>query len=242
MSDIHEFPGWQMTGEDETRETPVLGPQPASDLLVILPVRGTVLFPGMVMPLTVGRKRSVAAAQQAMRDKISVGIIMQRNEQMSEPAASDLHAVGTIASILRYVTTPDGTHHLVCQGQRRFRVREVVQEQPFMLARIDLIEEPDTQSPEIEARFVHLKQLASEALDLLPQAPPELVAMLQAIMSPVALADLAAAHLDLKPEEKQEILETTDLASRMDKVTLRMRSATRCCVSPLRSAGRPRHP
>jgi ATP-dependent Lon protease len=219
MSDIDEFPGWQMTGGDETREKPVLGPHAGSDLLVILPVRNTVLFPGMVMPLSVGRKRSVAAAQQAMRDKLSVGIVMQRNEQMSEPAASDLHAVGTIAGILRYVTTPDGTHHLVCQGQQRFRVREIVQEQPFMLARVDLIEEPDTQSPEIEARFVHLKQLASEALDLLPQAPPELVAMLQALTSPAALADLAAAHLDLKPEEKQEILETIDLASRMDKVT-----------------------
>ena len=190
-----------------------------ADLLVILPVRSTVLFPGMVMPLTVGRKRSVAAAQQAMRDKLPVGVLMQRSEQVAEPAASDLHAVGTIAGILRYVTTPDGTHHLVCQGRQRFRVREIVQEQPFILARVDLIDEPDTQSPEIEARFVHLKQLASEALELLPQAPPELVAMLQTITSPTALADLAAAHLDLKPEEKQEILETIDLASRMDTVT-----------------------
>ena len=222
MSDIDEFPDWQMTGEDETRKEPVSEPHASSDLLVILPVRSTVLFPGMVIPLTVGRKRSVAAAQQAMRDKLPVGVVMQRDEEMSEPAASDLHAVGTIASILRYVTTPDGTHHLVCQGQRRFRMREIVQEQPFMLARVDLIDETETQSLEIEARFAHLKQLASEALELLPQAPPELVAMLQAVTSPAALADLAAAHLDLKPEEKQEILETIDVSSRMDKVTRRL--------------------
>jgi ATP-dependent Lon protease len=219
MSDIHEFPGWQIPGEDEARERPEPGLHAGSDLLVIVPVRSTVLFPGMVMPLTVGRKRSVEAAQQAMREKLPVGIVMQRDEQVAEPAGSDLHSVGTVATILRYVTTPDGTHHLVCQGQQRFRVREIVQEQPFMLARADLIEEPDTQSPEIEARFVHLKQLASQALDLLPQAPPELVAMLQAVTSPVALADLAAAHLDLKPEEKQEILETIDLATRLDTVT-----------------------
>jgi ATP-dependent Lon protease len=222
MSDINENPEWQMTGEDETREEPVTQPHASPDLLVILPVRSTVLFPGMVMPLTVGRKRSVAAAQQAMRDKLPVGVVMQRNEETSEPAASDLHAVGTIASILRYVTTPDGTHHLVCQGQQRFRVREIVQEQPFMLARVDMIDETETQSPEIEARFAHLKQLASEALELLPQAPPELVAMLQAVTSPAALADLAAAHLDLKPEEKQDILETIDVSSRMDKVTRRL--------------------
>jgi ATP-dependent Lon protease len=219
MSDVQEIPGWQMTDENEAHENPPLGPHTGHDLLVILPVRNTVLFPGMVMPITVGRKRSVAAAQHAMRDKLPVGVVMQRDGEMSEPAASDLHAVGTIASILRYVTTPDGTHHLVCQGQQRFRVREIVQEQPIMLARADLIDETETRSPEIEARFAHLKQLASEALELLPQAPPELVAMLQAVTSPAALADLAAAHLDLKPEEKQEILETIDISGRMDKVT-----------------------
>ena len=69
MSDIHEFPGWQMTGEEEAREKPALGPHAGADLLVILPVRSTVLFPGMVMPITVGRQRSVAAAQQAVREQ-----------------------------------------------------------------------------------------------------------------------------------------------------------------------------
>ncbi len=219
MSDIHEFPGWQMTGEDAPGERSITGPAAASDLLVILPVRSTVLFPGMVVPLTVGRKRSVAAAQQAMRDKLPVGIVMQRDEQVAEPAATDLHPVGTIAVILRYVTTPDGSHHLVCQGQQRFRILEVVQEQPFMMARVSPIEEPDATSAEIEGRFVHLKQLASEALELLPQAPPELVAMLQAVTSASALADLAAAHLDLKADDRQEILETIDLVARIDKVT-----------------------
>lgn len=153
MANVHEFAAWQLTGEDEASSASK--PEMGSDLLMLLPVRNAVLFPGMVMPLTVGRKRSVAAAQQAMRDKLPVGIVMQRNEQVADPAASDLHVVGTIAGILRYVTTPDATHHLVCQGQQRFRVIEVVQEQPFMLARIALIEETETPSPEIEARFVH---------------------------------------------------------------------------------------
>ena len=219
MSDIHEFPGWHMLGEAGAQETAGQPPAAQSDLLIILPVRSTVLFPGMVMPLAVGRKQSIAAAQQAMQEKRPVGILMQRDEQVAEPAAADLHSVGTVAAIMRYVTTPDGTHHLVCHGQQRFRVVEVVHEQPFLVAKISLITEPDLRSPEIEARFVHLKQLAGEAIELLPQAPPELLAMLQGITSASALADLAAAHLDLKPEEKQEILEILDLTQRMDKVT-----------------------
>ncbi len=91
-----------------------------------------------------------------------------------------------------------------------------------MVARVSEIQEPEVDSPEIEARFIHLKQLATEALELLPQAPPELLASLQALTSPSALADLAAAHLDLKPEDKQEILEIIDLVARMDKVTQRL--------------------
>ncbi len=221
MSDIQEFPGWHMLGgAAEAGEQEKVGQKPAdqSDLLIILPVRSTVLFPGMVMPLAVGRKQTVSAAQQAMQGKLPIGILMQRDEQVAEPSAADLHAVGTVAAILRYVTTPDGTHHLVCQGQQRFRVIEVMQQQPFIVAKISLIAEPDMQSPDIEARFVNLKQLGREALELLPQAPPELVAMLEGVKSASALADLAAAHLDLKPEEKQEILETIDLTQRMDKV------------------------
>ncbi len=189
-----------------------------SDLLTILPVRGAVLFPGMVVPITVDRERSVAAAQQAMRENRPIGIVMQRDDQIADPTAIDLHAVGTVANILRYVTTPDGAHHLVCQGLQRFRVIEFTQQAPFMLARVGLIAEPQQESVEIEARFMHLKQLAGEALELLPQAPPELVATLQGLTSAAALADLAAAQMDIKPEEKQEILETVDLVSRLDKV------------------------
>jgi ATP-dependent Lon protease len=218
MSDLKERTGWQVLGEDPQKANPGPAASASSDLLLILPVRSTVLFPGIVMPLMVGRKRSVAAAQQAMRDQAPVGVVMQRDENAAEPTAADLHAVGTVANILRYVTTPDGAHHLVCQGQQRFRIVAIVQEQPVILAKVLLIEDPPTDSPEIEGRFVHLKQLASDALELLPQAPAELQSMVQAVTSAATLADLAAAHLDLKPEEKQDILETIDLIARMDKV------------------------
>ena len=204
-----------------TDETPRAGKEPspqAPDLMTILPVRGTVLFPGMVVPITVGRERSMAAAQQAVRENRPIGIIMQRDEQIAEPSAIDLHTVGTIANILRYVTTPDGAHHLVCQGLQRFRVIEFIKEAPVMLAHVGLIDEPDQQSAEIEARFMHLKQLAGEALELLPQVPPELWASLQAVTSARVLADQVAGQMDIKPDEKQEILETVDLIARLDKV------------------------
>ncbi len=218
MQDPNDSAVLAKTETDETQRT---GKEPsplAPDLMTILPVRGTVLFPGMVVPITVGRERSMAAAQQAVRENRPIGIIMQRDEQVAELSAIDLHTVGTVANILRYVTTPDGSHHLVCQGLQRFRVIEFTKEAPVMLARVGLIDEPDQQSAEIEARFMHLKQLAGEALELLPQAPPELWASLQAVTSATILADQVAGQMDIKPEEKQEILETIDLVARLDKI------------------------
>jgi ATP-dependent Lon protease len=193
-------------------------PAPPSDALIIVPVRATVLFPGLVLPITVGRPTSVAAAQQAMREQRELGLLMQRNPDVAEPTPADMYRVGCVANLMRYVTAQDGTHHLACQGEQRFQVLEFLHGWPFLVARVVRIPEPDTQSPEIEARFLSLKQQAIEALQLLPQAPPELIAAIESIAAPAQLADLAAAYMDLKPEEKQEVLETVGVVERMDKV------------------------
>ena len=190
-----------------------------SDALIILPVRNTVLFPGLVLPISIGRPGSVAAAQQAVREQRQLGILMQRNPDAPEPLAADLHRVGTVANIARYVTAPDGGHHLVCQGDQRFQVLEFLEGWPYLTARVARIPEPTSQGAEIEARFLNLQRQAVEALQLLPQAPPDLVAAMQAMTSPAQLADLAAAYMDIAPEEKQEILETIDISSRMQKVS-----------------------
>jgi ATP-dependent Lon protease len=190
-----------------------------SDALIVVPVRGTVLFPGMVFPVTLGRQKSVAAAQQAVRDQRQVGILMQRDPELADPSAIDMHRMGTVANIVRYVTAPDGGHHLVCQGEQRFQVTEFLSGWPFMVARVVQIPEPGVRSPEIEARFVNLKAQAIEAIQLLPQVPQDLLAAIQSIDSPPALADLATAYMDIKADEKQEILETVDIAARMDKVS-----------------------
>jgi ATP-dependent Lon protease len=195
-----------------------LPPLPA-DALIIVPVRNTVLFPGIVMPVRIGRTRSIMAAQQAVREQRQVGILLQREAERDDPTPIDMHRIGTVASIVRYVTAPDGGHHLICQGDQRFQIAEFLSGWPFFVARVVRIPEPATRTPEIEARFLNLQRQTLETLELLPQAPPELVAAVQGAASPAALADLAVAYMDVKPAEKQEILETIDVAARMDKVS-----------------------
>jgi ATP-dependent Lon protease len=190
-----------------------------SDALVIVPVRNFVLFPGVVMPVSIGRARSVAAAQQAIREQRPIGILMQRDPATEDPRPLDLHRMGTIANVARYITAPDGGHHLICQGDQRFQIIEFLDGWPFLVARVLHIPEPHPSSPEVEARFLHLQSQAVEAVELLPQAPPELLATFQSVTSPAELADLTTAYMDMKPEEKQEILETIDVIARMEKVS-----------------------
>ena len=196
--------------------------QPVSipgDALIIVPVRNTVLFPGVVLPITIGRPQSIAAAQQAVREQRQIGLLLQRDPESSEPGTDDLYRVGTLANIVRYLTGPDDSHHIVCQGVQRIRVLDFLPGTPFLAARVVPLPEPTTRSPEIEARFLNLQRQAIEAAELLPQAPQELIAVLQGTTSPSTLADLASSYMDIKPQEKQEILETVDLALRMDKVS-----------------------
>jgi ATP-dependent Lon protease len=213
---------------NEIRETRPLGDQAAAqatrsalpaDALIIVPVRNMVLFPGTVLPITVSRPRSVAAAQQAVREQRQVGILMQREPDVADPVPIDLHRVGTVANVVRYLTAPDGTHHMICQGEQRFRAIDFLTGFPFLVARVARIEEPAVSSPEIQARFIHLRSQAVEAVQLMPQAPQDLLQVLQSIEQPSALADLAAAYMDLKPEERQEVLETIDPAARMERVS-----------------------
>jgi ATP-dependent Lon protease len=189
------------------------------DALIIIPVREMVLFPGAIAPIAIGRAKSIAAAQQALREQRPVGIVLQRSPEIEEPGPDDLYRVATIANIVRYITAPDGTHHIVCQGVQRARILDFLPGTPFLAARFQQIPEPTTSSPEIEARALNLQRQAIEAVELLPQAPPELAAMFQGTTAPGALADLATSFMDIKPQDKQEVLETIDLALRVEKVS-----------------------
>ncbi len=203
---------------EEKPESSLHFPPVPDDALIIVPMRGTVLFPQNVSPLVIGRKPSVAAVQQAVRSEKPVGLLMQRRDLDEEPAPGDLHTVGTVAEILRYLTAPDGTHHVVCQGVQRFRVKEFLQGYPFLVARIERYEEPEVSSKDVEARVITLKQKALEVLEQTRQAPAELVNAIQSIAEPAMLADLIASYLITKSEEKQELLSLFNIQERIDRI------------------------
>ncbi|WP_428313268.1 endopeptidase La [Hydrocarboniphaga sp.] len=188
------------------------------DAIILLPVRNMVLFPGMVLPLALGRDWAVAAAQEAARTQRPVGVLLQKDPQTDAPGDDELYRVGTVATILRLVTARDGKHHLVLQGEQRFRVVEFLKDLPFAAARIERIPDLNISSTEIEAQFHTLKQRALEAIQLLPDAAAEMLPAVQAIESPGQLADFVAGYLDIKPAEKQEYLETFDILKRLQKL------------------------
>ena len=188
------------------------------DALIVLPVRNLVVFPATVLPIGVGRERSQAAVQEAVRSERPVGVLLQSKPEVDEPGPDDLHWVGTSAAVLRYVTAPDGGHHLVARGLRRFRVLQFLEGWPFTVVRVEYIDDVQRSDPEVEGRARVLKERALETLALLPQVPPEMSVALQGIDDPAQLANVIASVLDVPVEEKQGLLETFDLRTRLDRL------------------------
>ena len=189
---------------------------PSEDVLIILPVSNAVLFPGVVLPIAIADGPALAAAQDAVRTQRRVGLLLQTDA--AAPTPDTLHRVGTAASIVRFITAADGTHHLIAQGEERFTVLDYVSREPFLVARIEAHKEITVLDSEVEARGLNLRDKALEAVQLLPQAPGELVNAIRSIESIPALADMVASFMDLKAAEKQEILATFDLKARLDRV------------------------
>jgi ATP-dependent Lon protease len=189
----------------------------SEDVLIILPVKELVLFPGVVLPITVVGTRALAAAQEAVRTQRRVGLILQQ-EAEADAEPEKLHRVGTAATIVRFVTAGDGSHHLIAQGEERFTVLDYVSRDPFLVARIERHKEATVYDREVEARGLTLRERAIEAVSLLPQAPAELANAIRAVESIPALADIVASFMDLKAVEKQELLATFDLKTRLDRV------------------------
>jgi len=186
------------------------------DALIIVPVRNVVLFPGVVFPLTIGRERSRVAAQEAVRLQQPVGVLLQSKPEADMPGPEDMHWVGSVANVLRYVTAPDGAHHLVVQGVRRFRVLQFLEGYPFVAARVEFIDQPEAVDADIEGRAFTLRQRAIELLRLLPQVPEEVVSALQGLEGAAPLADFIAGLMDISAQDKQKLLETFDLRARLD--------------------------
>jgi ATP-dependent Lon protease len=202
------------TGGDRTAPRPRL----EDDVLLILPVRNLVVFPGAVTQVALGREITIAAAKEAVSNERTLGILLQRDPAVDNPGPDDLYRTGTVVSVVRFLTAPNGMHYLICQGEHRFKVVDYVPGLPFLAVRYDKLAEPTSDKPEIEALATHLRAKAEEALEFLPQAPPELATSLRTIDSPGVLADLLAGLFDFKPAEKQSLLETIDLKQRLERL------------------------
>jgi len=188
------------------------------DALIILPMRGVVMFPMVILPISIGRRRSIDAAQAAVKNELPIGIIQQLDSAVDVPTEADLHKVGTEACVLRYVTDTVNGHHVICQGERRFKVIEYLEGYPFFAARVEYIKAEEESTPELEAHLEHLRRQVREAVELIPQIPNEMVASIESIESAGAYADMIANFIDIKPAEKQEVLETFDVVKRVKRV------------------------
>ena len=188
------------------------------DAVIILPVRNTVVFPGLVVPLAIGRERSRAALAEAVRLERPIGLLLQTKADIEEPGPDQVHWVGTLAQVARYITAPDGSHHAIVKGVKRFRVLQFLEGYPFTAARVQEIADVGEGTPEVEGRAHQLRQRAAKVVELLPQVPDEVVTAFNQIQGASALADFIAGMMDVASEEKQGLLEMFDLRSRLDKL------------------------
>ncbi len=191
---------------------------PPDDLVIVMPVRRMVLFPGVTAPIAIGRPASIAAAQAAAKLNRSIAVVMQREAEVETPGPDDLFEIAALARVQQYAESENGTHHVICSGEARVRLRDFVDGYPFLAARLEVIDEPGERSPAIDARFATLKERALEVLRLVSGAPQSLVMTVVNMEEPGQLADLVAFLTDLESAEKQEVLETIDLEARLDRV------------------------
>ncbi|MEK6707820.1 MAG: endopeptidase La [Pseudomonadota bacterium] len=187
-------------------------------VIALVPMRNVVLFPHVLMPITVGRVKSIAAVEHALQSTAPVGIVLQKDASVDDPGLDALCHVGTVANIVRHLSSADGLRHAVCQGVERFRIEELVEGYPFLAARVKRIDEPEQVSTQAEALALQLRERAVEILSLLPGVPAELAHALQATRAPSHLADITASLLDTEVNEKQMLLETVSTEERLQKV------------------------
>ncbi len=188
------------------------------DALLIIPVRNMVVFPGEVAHISIGRQMSINAARLAVERSRKIGVLLQLDPAEDTPGPDALHEVGTIVSIVRFVTAPNGMHHLICEGEERFRIAEFLEGLPCLAARYSPVDVAEPTDAEVQARVKLLRERTSAITKLLPEVPVEFAANLASLDAPGALADLVAGFLDIKPLEKQAILETVEVRERLDRV------------------------
>jgi len=209
--------------EDSEELIQMINPEQESDLkpedlpaeLSILPIKNTVLFPGVVIPITVTRQKSIRLIKKAYQGNRIIGVIAQKNKQ-EEPGIDDLYRFGTVARIIKMLVLPDGNTTIIIQGKNRFAIKEFLQDEPFMTASIDLQVEPvlDLESKEVKALVQSLKDAAFKILKLNPEIPQEAHVALDNIHSTGFLIHFLSSNLNVDVSDKQKILETNNIIDR----------------------------
>ena len=186
------------------------------DILPLLPLRNTVLFPGVVLPITVGRDKSILAVKEAYKSNKLIGVVGQIDGNIEEPEFKDIFTIGTIAQILRMIKMPDGSTTAIIQGRTRFLTKELVQSEPFITARIEVLNDIlPINDKEFDASMMSIKELAGNIIKLNPQIPSEAAIVLKNIVSPVTLTHFISSNLNITIQEKQKLLEIADMKERI---------------------------
>src|SRR5580698_1373640 len=173
MSDEKKKGGQSATAMSSAMSPPgTINKEDIPQVLPILPLRNSVFFPGGVLPLAVGRAKTIALIKDAVRDDQVIGVVTQRRAEEEDPGAADLHTMGTVARIVKLLKMGEDNYSLVVQGLARFRVSEITQEQPYLKAKVSPVEDQTaTDDVEVEALAINLKKLAREVIELMPELP-----------------------------------------------------------------------
>lgn len=200
-------------------------PPPAEDEiefgeeLAVLPIRNAVLFPGAVAPFDVGRDKSVALVEEVHnQDGPIIAIFAQKDPATDDPKKDDLYEMGCAARVLKALKHSSGNYSLILQGLTRIRLTEVLEEEPFLKARVQRINTPPVEDVEAEALAMSLRDVAKQVIQLMPELPREAGSLIDSIQAPGALADLVAANLDAPVDEKAQLIETVEVKERIRKV------------------------
>ena len=205
-----------LSAEDEE----IMNEEGIPDELPILPLRNTVLFPGVVIPITVGRDKSIKLIRDAYAGDKTIGVVAQKDPEIEEPAEDDLHKVGTVARIIKILQMPDGNTTAIIQGKKRFQIDSVTQFDPYIKAAVSNYE-PGNKNPKtkgFEALIDSVKDIAIQIVDKSPNIPSESAFALRNIESPVFLVNFVSSNLAVDNSQKQELLEMTNVDVRAQKV------------------------
>ncbi len=195
------------------------GPVDIPDVLSILPLRNSVLFPGSIIPIDVGRRKSVKLVEEAIaKERPIIGILTQRDARTEDPGEGDMYTIGCAARILKVIKLAKDNFSVILQGVSRIRVLNYEGADPFLSCKVMGLPDPTATDVELDALVMNLKDIAKRVIKLMPELPKEASALVDSVTDPGQLADLITSQLDIPVEEKQDVLETFDLKARMRKV------------------------